>query len=57
MSLWQLIFLQSRVNNDAYDEEWLPSQNWHWPEGTWFQRRRGYLHAKLRENLQEADSI
>jgi hypothetical protein len=39
MSSWQLIFKQSRVNNGAYDGDRLPAQNWHWPQGTWFQTR------------------
>jgi len=40
---WELIFRQSRVNNGAYDGEQLPTQNWNWPRGTWFQRRLRYL--------------
>ncbi|MGH7829736.1 MAG: hypothetical protein ACREP8_06115 [Candidatus Binatia bacterium] len=43
MNSWQLIFLQSRANNCAYDEEGLPEQNWDWPQGTWFQRRLLFL--------------
>jgi hypothetical protein len=39
MGSWQQIFEQSRVNNGAYDGDRLPAQNWHWPEGTWFQTR------------------
>jgi hypothetical protein len=40
MSFWQLIFLQSKVNNARYDGNLLISQNWDWPKETWFQRRR-----------------
>jgi hypothetical protein len=47
MSSWQLIFKQSRVNNGAYDGDRLPAQNWHWPQGTWFQTR---LHSLRRGN-------
>ena len=39
MNEWQLIFLQSKVNNAAYFGELLPPQNWDWPEETWFQKR------------------
>jgi hypothetical protein len=57
MSSWQLIFLQSKVNNDAYQGERLPSQIWHWPEGTWFQRRLNYLRTKHRQVFQAQDFI
>jgi len=57
MSSWQLIFLQSRVNNDAYEGERLPSHVWHWPEGTWFQKRRRYLRTRQREKIQEPDLV
>ena len=30
-SLWQLVFLQSKVNGAAYHGEQLPRQNWKWP--------------------------
>jgi hypothetical protein len=49
MTSWQLIFLQSRVNNGAYDGDYLPAQNWDWPRGTWFQERLYYLRAGRRE--------
>jgi hypothetical protein len=38
-SLWQLIFLQSKVNGAAYFGERLPGHNWNWPKNTYFQRR------------------
>jgi hypothetical protein len=47
MSSWQLIFLQSKVNNRLYDEEKLPPQSWKWPQGTWFQKRLGYARETL----------
>jgi hypothetical protein len=39
MNCWQLIFLQSKVNRGAYDGDRLPTQNWDWPQRTWFQKR------------------
>ena len=38
-SLWQLVFLQSKVNGAAYDCEQLPRQNWSWPKDTYLQQR------------------
>jgi hypothetical protein len=49
MTSWELIFLQSRVNDGAYDGDHLPAQNWEWPRGTWFQERLYYLRAGRRE--------
>ena len=43
MICWQLIFLQSKVNRGIYDGDRLPTQNWDWPQGTWFQNRLRYL--------------
>ena len=48
MICWQLIFLQSKVNRAAYDGDRLPSQNWDWPQGTWFQNRLRYLRKAQR---------
>jgi hypothetical protein len=45
ISSWQLIFKQSRVNNGAYHGDRLPAQNWHWPQGTWFQTRLRNLRS------------
>ena len=39
MISWQLIFIQSKVNNGAYDGDRLFAQNWAWPRETWFQMR------------------
>jgi hypothetical protein len=36
MTSWELIFLQSRVNNGAYNGNDLPAQNRDWPRNTWF---------------------
>ena len=45
ISSWQLIFRQSKVNNGAYDGDRLPTQNWNWPRGTWFQTRLRHLRG------------
>jgi len=54
MSSWQLIFLQSKVNDARYDGERLLPQNWHWPKETWFQMRLRDLQ-KLSKNFEEFD--
>lgn len=46
MTSWELIFLQSTVNNGAYDGDHLPEQTWDWPRGTWFQERLRYISAR-----------
>ena len=48
MTSWELIFLQSRVNNSGYDGDDLPAQKWDWPRGTWFQKRLHHLRARDR---------
>ena len=45
MNGWELIFVQSRVNNGVYDGDRLPGQNWQWPQGTWLQTRLRYLRS------------
>lgn|GEM_PF-2652688 len=40
LSTWQLIFSQSKVNGAPYDENQMPVHKWHWPTGTYLQRRR-----------------
>ena len=54
MTSWQLIFFQSRVNNGAYDGDYLPAQNWDWPRDTWFQERLYYLRSGRREITEKA---
>ena len=49
MRPWQVIFSQSRVNNGFYRGEFLPEQQWLWPQGTWFQNRLRYLRSSRRE--------
>jgi hypothetical protein len=49
MTSWQLIFLQSKVNNSPYDGDELTTHVWVWPRGTWFQQRLLYLRNKQRQ--------
>jgi hypothetical protein len=53
MSLWQLIFQQSKVNNGLYDGDRLPAQNWHWPQDTWLQKRLRYLRKNQDKSSDE----
>lgn len=46
MTLWQLIFSQSKVNNSLYERDKLAIHNWLWPRGTWLQKRLRYLRKK-----------
>jgi hypothetical protein len=55
MSAWQLIFLQSKVNNGAYNGERLAAQNWDWPQGTWFQKRLHHLRRTQRWPLKTTE--
>jgi hypothetical protein len=58
LTSWELIFLQSRVNNGGYDGDHLPTQNWDWPRGTWFQERLRYLSVRRgAERSQEVFTI
>jgi len=45
-SVWQQIFLQSKVNGAPYNGDVLPGRNWNWPKDTYLRRRlkrvRGY---------------
>ncbi len=43
MNGWELIFMQSPINNGYYEETELPQQNWRWPQGTWFQTRLSFV--------------
>ena len=53
MNSWELIFLQSKVNNGVYEGDRLPAQNWDWPEETWFQTRLRYLRRHNRKHFEE----
>jgi hypothetical protein len=57
MTSWQLIFLQSRVNDSAYIGDGLPAQSWDWPQGTWFQERLRYLRALRRQLSERGDGV
>jgi len=46
MNPWQLMFLQSKVNHNAYNGDSLATQNWAWPQGTWFQKRLRLLRRE-----------
>jgi hypothetical protein len=37
MSLWQIIFLRSKVNHARYEGDHLLTSNWNWPKETSFQ--------------------
>ncbi len=52
MSSWQLVFLQSKVNDGLYNEDELPRLNWKWPQGTWFQNRLRYVREGQRRIVQ-----
>ena len=45
MTFWQLIFIQSKVNDGVYDGDRLLTQNWKWPNETWFQTRLNFAEA------------
>jgi hypothetical protein len=57
MTSWQRIFLQSRVNDSAYGGDSLPAHSWDWPQGTWFQRRLGYLRALRRQVTEKGNAV
>ncbi len=40
MSVWQLIFSQSKSNGAPYNGETMPIYKWNWPTGTYLQKRR-----------------
>jgi hypothetical protein len=46
MNPWQLMFLQSKVNDKPYFGDSLATQNWVWPQDTWFQKRLRRLRVK-----------
>lgn len=49
MNSWELMFVQSKVNNGVYVGDRLTPQNWAWPKETWFQKRLGQLRNKRRQ--------
>ena len=48
MSLWQMVFLQSKANSGVYGGDALAPCNWAWPQETWFQQRLRYLRGLRR---------
>ena len=57
MNSWQLMFLQSKVNNSFYIGDNLATQNWAWPQGTWFQKRLRYLRKKHQQTHQQTAGL
>jgi hypothetical protein len=49
MSLWQIIFLRSKVNHARYEGDHLLTSNWNWPKETWFQLRLRDLRRVTRQ--------
>ena len=54
MSLWQIIFLRSKVNDARYDGDHLIIRNWDWPKETWFQLRLRDLRRVTRQASEES---
>jgi len=44
-SVWQQIFLQSRVNGAPYHGDLLPGRNWNWPKDSYLKRRLKRVRA------------
>lgn len=57
MNAWQLMFLQSKANNNRYNGDGLAIQNWAWPQGTWFQKRLRQLRRKRPQTHMEAAQL
>ena len=57
MNSWQLMFLQSKANNNPYNGDNLVTQNWAWPQGTWFQKRLRYLRKKRQQMHQQTAGL
>jgi hypothetical protein len=51
-SVWQRIFLQSKVNGALYEEQQMDFK-WPWPEYTYLQRRLEYLRTDRTQGLWE----
>ena len=61
MNAWELIFIQSPVNDGYYHEMLLPELRWEWPQGTWFQARLDYIRERqttldLKSKIKTRDS-
>lgn len=49
MNSWQLVSVQSKLNKSGYSCDSLATQNWAWPQKTWFQKRLAQLRKKRRQ--------
>src|SRR5215471_14306232 len=45
-----MVHMRTR-NRGYYEEDGLTSQNWKWPEGTWFQERLNYVRQQQRSRI------
>lgn len=54
MNPWQLMFLQSKANDNVYHGDSLATYHWAWPRGTWFQNRLSYLRRRRWDELGNA---
>jgi hypothetical protein len=55
MNAWEIIFIQSKVNNSIYNGDSLLPHNWAWPRETWFQERLRHLRKQQRQKLVNPD--
>jgi len=44
-SVWQQIFLQSKVNGAPYYGDSLPGRHWNWPKDSYLKRRLRHVRA------------
>jgi hypothetical protein len=45
-SVWQQIFLQSKVNGAPYYGDFLPGRDWNWPRDSYLKRRLKRLRTQ-----------
>lgn len=57
MNAWQLMFLQSKANDNPYNGDGLAIHNWTWPQGTWFQKRLQQLRRKRSQTHHEVTAL
>jgi hypothetical protein len=57
MISWEFVSLQSRVNNSGYGGDSLATQNWAWPQETWFQKRLAQLRKKRRQTAAQPQPL
>lgn len=55
MNAWEIIFIQSKVNNSVYNGDSLLTHNWAWPRETWFQERLRHLRKEQRQRRLSRD--